>query len=109
MTDGDSTGEQSGASHRPVQVDRRPLHQDEPQNLAELFLRVMPSRQRHDAIIYKREGKWRETSSTDFVERVRAVAAGLSALGLSKGDRVAIFAPNCPEWTLVDAACQVVG
>ena len=109
MTDGDSTGEQSGASHRPVQVDRRPLHKDEPQSLAELFLRVMPLRRRHDAIIYKREGEWRETSSTDFVERVRAVAAGLSALGLSKGDRVAIFATNCPEWTLVDAACQVVG
>jgi len=31
-------------------------------------------------------------------------AAGLTALGLEKGDRVGILAPNCVEWIIVQYA-----
>jgi fatty-acyl-CoA synthase len=36
-------------------------------------------------------------------------ARGLMALGIAKGDRVGIWAPNCPEWTIVQYATAKIG
>ena len=40
---------------------------------------------------------------------VTALARGLLAAGITKGDRVGIWAPNCAEWTLVQYASAKVG
>ncbi|HEX5193991.1 MAG TPA: AMP-binding protein [Solirubrobacteraceae bacterium] len=40
---------------------------------------------------------------------VDEVARGLLAAGLQKGDRVAIWSPNCAEWTLVQYATARIG
>jgi long-chain acyl-CoA synthetase len=40
----------------------------------------------------------------EMYERIRTLARGLLALGVQPGDRIGIFASNCPEWTLVDLA-----
>ena len=40
---------------------------------------------------------------------VRSVAASLTALGVERGDRVAIAAANCPEWVLAFWACASLG
>ena len=40
---------------------------------------------------------------------VDAVARGLLALDVAKGDRVGIWAPNCPEWVLVQYATATIG
>jgi len=40
---------------------------------------------------------------------VNALARGLIAAGVAKGDRVGIWAPNCAEWTLVQYATAKVG
>ena len=40
---------------------------------------------------------------------VDRVARGLLALGVAKGDRVGIWAPNCPEWVLVQYATAKIG
>src|SRR5260370_7230647 len=37
----------------------------------------------------------------EYRERANAVAKGLLALGLSKGDHIAVLAPNVPEWPLL--------
>jgi len=37
------------------------------------------------------------------------VARGLMALGIAKGDRVGIWAPNCAEWVIVQYAMAKVG
>jgi fatty-acyl-CoA synthase len=42
-------------------------------------------------------------------EAVDEVARGLIAAGLIKGDRLAIWSPNCAEWTLVQYACARLG
>jgi fatty-acyl-CoA synthase len=42
-------------------------------------------------------------------EEVDVLALGLVAAGLGKGDRVGIWAPNVPEWTLVQYATAKVG
>ena len=40
---------------------------------------------------------------------VDALAKGLLAVGIEIGDRVGIWAPNCPEWTLLQYATARVG
>jgi len=40
---------------------------------------------------------------------VDEVARGLMAVGIDKGDRVGIWSPNCPEWTLVQYATARIG
>jgi fatty-acyl-CoA synthase len=42
-------------------------------------------------------------------ERVNALARGLLAAGLRKGDRLGIWAPNCAEWVLVQFATAKAG
>src|SRR5229473_3460575 len=37
----------------------------------------------------------------DYRERANQVAKGLLALGLRKGDHIAVLAPNVPEWPLL--------
>jgi long-chain acyl-CoA synthetase len=43
-------------------------------------------------------------SSKDFFERIRDLSLGLSALGLTRGDRVAIMSESRPEWLIADLA-----
>ncbi|MER6810041.1 AMP-binding protein [Spirillospora sp. NPDC000708] len=44
-----------------------------------------------------------------FAADVDAVALGLRDLGVTKGDRVGIWAPNCAEWMLVQYATAKLG
>ena len=52
---------------------------------------------------------WRVQTYREFAKGVREVARGLVRAGVGRGDRVAIFAHNCPEWTQIDLACLSVG
>jgi fatty-acyl-CoA synthase len=45
----------------------------------------------------------------EFDAEVDRVARGLLALGLEKGERVGIWAPNCAEWALVQYATAKLG
>ncbi|MGX1805452.1 AMP-binding protein [Nocardia sp. NPDC055321] len=45
----------------------------------------------------------------EFVAEVDALALGLLAAGVGRGDRVGIWAPNCPQWTLVQYATAKIG
>jgi len=40
---------------------------------------------------------------------VNEAARGMLALGIAKGDRVGIWAPNCAEWTIVQFATAKIG
>src|SRR5688572_8999723 len=42
-------------------------------------------------------------------DRVREIALGLGALGLKRGDRLAIISESRPEWLYVDLAAQTLG
>src|SRR5690348_16878988 len=44
-----------------------------------------------------------------FDQAVDEIALGLLALGLAKGDRVGIWAPNCAEWTIAQYATAKIG
>ena len=86
-----------------------PLMDNEPQTLPQLFRRSVTEYDLPDALNYKDGDVWRPISSVKMVERAENIALGLYSLGLRKGDRAAILAPNSPEWTLSDAGCQFAG
>ena len=54
-------------------------------------------------------GERKELSRDDLREQVAAIAAGLRAAGVTKGDRVGGFLPNCPEAIIAMLATTSVG
>ncbi len=50
------------------------------------------------ALTAREKGGDRTISHDQLLDEVEAVAKGLMALGLKKGDRIAILGPNSPEW-----------
>ena len=81
----------------------------EPRILPDIFLRSVAEYDLPDALSFKRDGEWKHISSAEMLRHAQNIALGLYSLGLRKGDRAAILAPNSPEWTLVDAGCQFAG
>jgi len=60
-----------------------------------------------DALIVPHQGvRW---SWAELAKEVDGVAAGLLALGLERGERVGIWAPNCAEWTVTQFATAKAG
>lgn len=84
---------------------RTPLHEGEPTTLVEVFEHVARAHPRADTLNYKKDGNWVSISAGEMLARVRRIAAGLHALGLKRGDRVALLSESRPEWTLTDAGC----
>jgi long-chain acyl-CoA synthetase len=54
-------------------------------------------------------GTWIAISAREMLRRVAALSKALVAFGIRAGDRVALFAPNCPEWHIADFAIQGAG
>ncbi|WP_034091082.1 AMP-binding protein [Streptacidiphilus albus] len=54
-------------------------------------------------------GSGRRWSYRELAEEVDAVALGLLALGVERGDRVGIWSPNCPEWVFLQYATARIG
>lgn len=61
----------------------------------------------HDALIdVVSDRRW---TYSEFLADVELLAAGLLVQGVVKGDRVGIWAPNCPEWVLAQYASAKIG
>lgn len=54
-------------------------------------------------------GAWLDVRFDAFLGQVRDVAKGLIAHGLQPGQRVALFAPTCYEWAVLDQAVWFAG
>ena len=73
--------------------------------LPELFLDSVRNRPRDDCFQrYDRTLGFVPVSSGEARDRIHRLARGLRALGIAKGDRVAILAENRLEWALADLA-----
>ena len=57
----------------------------------------------------KRDSVWIDHSWTEISDAAGRLRAGLAALGVKPGDRVAILSDNCPEWIVVDQAALGLG
>jgi fatty-acyl-CoA synthase len=71
------------------------------------FDRTAAAHGARDALVDRPSG--RRWTYAQLREDVDAVAHGLLAAGIGKGDRVGIWAPNCPEWLLTQYATAKIG
>lgn len=86
-------------------------------SVAQLRARTIPGQlatravESPDTVAYRAKvrGVYRERTWSDFRRLVATCAFGLRALGLSKGDRVAIMGDCCEGWTIADLATQSAG
>jgi long-chain acyl-CoA synthetase len=83
----------------------RPFAPGEPATLIDVLTRLTRVHKRPDTLNYKSDGRWIPMSSDEFLARVKDIAAGLHAIGIRHGDRVALLSDNRVEWTLTDAGC----
>jgi len=57
----------------------------------------------------KRAGTWHKTTWAGFYDDARRVLAGLLALGLQKGDKVAVLGETKRPWAVLDMGAQLGG
>ena len=57
----------------------------------------------------KRYGIWQPLTWQVYAERVADFAHGLAALGVERGDIVAVLGDNRPEWLIAELAAQSIG
>ncbi|MBN8867624.1 MAG: long-chain fatty acid--CoA ligase [Solirubrobacterales bacterium] len=85
-----------------------------PTNRSKTLADMLPnSAARHGsngAFLYKNDaGNWEESSFDQVAADVQALTLGLIALGVKRGDKVAILGNTRPEWTLFDFAAMSAG
>jgi long-chain acyl-CoA synthetase len=73
------------------------------------FLRAVDEHPSPRAQMARRGERWEAISSEEFLRRVAGLADAFVELGVKPGDRVALFAPNCPEWHTADFAINGSG
>ena len=61
----------------------------------------------HDALVDVPSG--RRYTYSELLQWSRRVARALLAAGVDKGDRVGIWAPNCPEWVALQYGSALIG
>ncbi|MFX1783956.1 AMP-binding protein [Prescottella equi] len=71
------------------------------------FDRTVAAHGDRDALIDR--GSGRRWTYRELAREVDALATGLLGTGITKGDRVGIWAPNCAEWTMVQYATAKIG
>jgi long-chain acyl-CoA synthetase len=89
--------------------DRKPASADEPRTLVDVFTRVARMHRRPDTLNYKKGDRWIPISSDELLERAKLIAAGLHAIGVNPGDRIALLSESRVEWTLTDAGAIFAG
>jgi fatty-acyl-CoA synthase len=71
------------------------------------FDRAVATYPDRDALVARHQGL--EWTYRELGEEVDRAARALAALGLRKGDRLGIWAPNCAEWVVVQFATAKLG
>jgi long-chain acyl-CoA synthetase len=72
---------------------------------------ILSAADRHPgaALRFKRDGAWTDITFPELGAIAREIAAGLIALGVRRGDRVAVLSSTRPEWTLADCGALCAG
>ena len=78
-------------------------------SLPSRFLQAVDEHPSPRAQMVRRDEQWEAISSKEFLRRVSGLADAFVELGMKPGDRVGLFAPNCPEWHTADFAISGSG
>jgi long-chain acyl-CoA synthetase len=73
------------------------------------FLNAVEEHPSPRAQMFRGPDRWESISSQEFLRRVAGLANAFVELGVKSGDRVGLFAPNCPEWHTADFAISGSG
>jgi long-chain acyl-CoA synthetase len=73
------------------------------------LLRAVDAHSSPRAQMFRGPDRWEAISSQEFLRRIAGLADSLVELGVKSGDRVGLFAPNCPEWHAADFAINGSG
>ena len=77
--------------------------------IAALWREATASPRPTPAYLAERDGDWVEVSWSEATRRVADIAHGLLALGIRKGDAIAVLSSTRLEWALVDFALAQIG
>ena len=62
------------------------------------------------SLVSKTSGEWVSTSSREFIDKSNIVSRGLLAMGVKKGDKIALISStNRTEWNIMDLAMLQIG
>jgi len=78
-------------------------------NLARMFFDQAERYGGQPFLWHKTDGDWRPLSWQQVADQANALAHGLRALGVGKGDRVTLVAENRPEWLIADLGIMTAG
>jgi long-chain acyl-CoA synthetase len=73
------------------------------------FLNAVDNLPNPRAQMVRRDGRWEDISSQEFLRRVAGLSTAFVELGVKPGDRVGLFAANRPEWHTADFAINGSG
>ena len=65
-------------------------------SLIELLLDAIDNKPNPKAQMYRTAEGWKSISSQEMLRRIAGLSKALAELGIKSGDRVGLFAPNCP-------------
>ncbi|RAJ85868.1 long-chain acyl-CoA synthetase [Chitinophaga dinghuensis] len=89
---------------------------DQPQRLFDVINYQLEHFPKEDMLAAKENGQWRKYSTREVGDIAMKFSSGLLRLGIRAGikeneekDKIAIIAPNRPEWIMTDLACQQLG
>ena len=80
-----------------------------PMNLPELLLDSVAAHPERIATRQWVDEAWVTRTYGQLQEAIEATASRLVAEGIQPGDRIAIYAPNSPQWTVIDFAVLSIG
>jgi long-chain acyl-CoA synthetase len=78
-------------------------------SLPNCFLHAVDRYANPRAQVYRAAKVWEPVPAAEMLRRVAGLSKVLYELGIRSGDRVSVFAPNCPEWHIADFAIQGLG
>jgi long-chain acyl-CoA synthetase len=77
--------------------------------IPEMFLERVKATPNQTSHQYEKDGSWRSVTYREFGEQVRHAALGFHALGVRRGENVAIWGETTPEWTVLDVGALSAG
>ena len=100
-----------GLSYWQAETNGKPLLE---MTVGELFDWRVEQSPTREALVYSNYPEFRDAldirwTYQEYRERVDEVARGLIALGFKKGDHIAVWAVNLPEWPLLQLAAARIG